>query len=184
MEVDPFTIHYQRKQKKREEFKPVLRALVEGLASLIDGQRCFADEFGLSYGRVFDTDHESFKGKDTCKVITEWLRGGEEGAAQLNRLFEDLAQHQLALVETFDEIAAESVDMGKQKKSKLMNRYGFNVKVDSAAAKQKRQHYSDTQQQFMMTLFVTRYAKARELMRADMESGRKERDTGSTAVKL
>jgi hypothetical protein len=175
MEVDPFTIRYQRKQKKREEFKPVLRALVEGLASLVDGQRCFADEFGLSYGRVFDDDLESFKGKDTCKVIAEWLRGGEEGAERLKQLFDDLAQHQVALVETFDEVASESTEMSKLKKGKLINRYGFDVIADSSTAKHKRQHDSDTHQQLMMTLFVTRYAKARERMRSDMESGRNER---------
>jgi hypothetical protein len=184
MEVDPFTIRYQRKQKKREEFKPVLRALVEGLASLVDGQRCFADEFGLSYGRVFDDDLEFFKGKDTCNVIAEWLRGGEEGAEHLKQLFENLAQHQVALVETFDEVASESAFMSKQKKSKLINRYGIDAKTDSSKAKHKRQHDSDIHRQLMMTLFVARYAKAREQMRVDVESGRKERETGSEAVKL
>ena len=71
MDFDPFSTHFQRKQKKREEFKLVLQELVEGTASLVEGQRCFADEFGLSYGRVFSDDFESFKSKDNCKVISD-----------------------------------------------------------------------------------------------------------------
>lgn len=181
MEVDPFTIHYQRRQKKREEFKPVLRALVEGLAALVEGQRCFADEFGLSYGRVFNEQLASFRGKDTCKVISEWLRGGEEGAGMLKNLFDDLAQHQVAMVEAFDEVASESVDIGKLTMGKLADKYGFDTKCSSQKSKHKRELHIDVHQQLMMTLFIARYAKAREQMRADMDAGGKEENRGSAA---
>jgi hypothetical protein len=184
MEVDPFTTHYQRRQKKREEFKSILRALVEGMASLVEGQRCFADEFGLSYGRVFNDGLESFKGKDTCKVISEWLRSGEEGAVLLKTLFNDLAQHQVALAEAFDEVARESADLGKAKMGKLANKYGFDANGDSLNAKHKHDRHTDLHQQLMMTLFVARYAKAREQMKADTESGREEYHSGNTVLKF
>ncbi|MEJ2452846.1 MAG: hypothetical protein P8103_01635 [Candidatus Thiodiazotropha sp.] len=183
MEVDPFSIHIQRKQKKREAFRPVLRSLVEGLASLVEGQRCFADEFGLSYGRVFSDDLESFKGKDSCKVISDWIRGGEEGAMRLKQLFGDLAQHQVALVEAFDELTTDSIDGGKPKKGKHANQNVFDTKADSSRAKLKRQQHLDAHQQMLMSSFVARYAKAREQMRADTESGHKMKDSGNTAVK-
>jgi len=37
MDIDTSTIQYQRYQHKRQQFKPVLRTLIDGLASLIDG---------------------------------------------------------------------------------------------------------------------------------------------------
>lgn len=183
MEVDPLSIHLKRKQKKREEFRPVLRSLVEGLASLVEGQRCFADEFGLSYGRVFSDDLDSFRGNDSCKVISDWIRSGEEGGLRLKRLFHDLAQHQVALVEAFDEIATESLESGKLKKSKYADQYLFAGTVDSSRMKIKRQQHVDAHQHMLMSLFVARYAKAREKMRADMESGRVLKVAGKTVVK-
>lgn len=177
MDFDPFSTHFQRKQKKREEFKLVLQELVEGTASLVEGQRCFADEFGLSYGRVFSDDFESFKGKDNCKVISEWIRGGEEGAHRLKRLFDDLAQHQLALVAAFDKVARESADVGKLKKGRRSNKSCIDAHVDASRQKSMQQ-YSNTQQHLILTEFVAGYAKAREQMRLDAESGYTEIDTG------
>jgi hypothetical protein len=165
MEVDPFATHYQRRQAKREEFKAVLRVLVEGLASLVEGQRCFAEEFGLSYGRVFHDDLESFKGKDTCKVISTWLREGEEGAARLSNLFDNLAQHQMALVEAADEVARESNEMAKLSKAKLANKLGASNKAE--LKKSKQEFRMALHHKLIMTAFVAGYAKSRERMRAD-----------------
>lgn len=159
MDVNPFHVHYQRKQEtKRQQFRPVLRALVEGVASLVEGQRCFAEEFGLSYGRVFHDDLESFKGKNTSKVIAEWLRSGEAGADMLRNLFNDLAQHQMALVEAADEVARESMDMGTLSKSRLADMFGMDANDESGKSKYKQ----DMQQRLIMTAFVTCYARSRE----------------------
>jgi hypothetical protein len=177
MDFDPFSTHFQRKEKKREEFKLVLQELVEGTASLVEGQRCFADEFGLSYGRVFSDDFESFKGKDNCKVISDWIRGGEEGARRLKQLFDDLAQHQMALVAAFDKVASESAEMGKSKKGRRTGKYSNDMQAD-ASGKGSRQQYSNTQQHLILTAFVAGYAKAREEMRFDAEGSDKEIVTG------
>ena len=169
MDADPTIVRYQRRQKKRQDFKPVLQALVEGVASLVDGQRCFAEEFGLSYGRVFHDDLESFKGKDTCRVISKWLRTGEEGATMLRNLFDDLAKHQMALVEAADEVARESATMGKMSKSKLANMLGDNVKTGSVKTKNKQDLHNSLHQQMIMNALVTGYARSRERMQADLD---------------
>ena len=85
------------------------QVLVRGLAGLVEAQRCFAEEFGLPHDRVFSAELEEFKGRKPEEVLREWLSGGEEGLGRLQSLFEDLAQHQLALVGGLDGIALEAV---------------------------------------------------------------------------
>jgi hypothetical protein len=182
MDVDPFTIRYQRKQKKRQDFKLVLSALVEGLASLVDGQRGFAEEFGLSYERVFHNDQESFKGRDSRKVIGEWLRSGEEGASKMRDLFDDLARHQVAVVEAIDQVSKESADLGKLKKSKLANKLGYDPRADSVVSKTCKGLNEDAHQRLMLSAFVAGYARAREQMRADREDGPEERHPGKAIM--
>ncbi len=84
--------------------------LVQGLAQLAEGQRCFADEFGLKYGRVFSNEYEPFKGQQPEKIIRQWLCEGEEGAQRLQLLLDDLLKHQLALISALEGIANETVD--------------------------------------------------------------------------
>lgn len=83
--------------------------LVHGLAGLVAAQRCFAEEFGLGYGRVFSDGYEPFKGRRPEDVVREWLGGGDEGLSKLQHLFDDLAQHQLALVGALDGVAVEAI---------------------------------------------------------------------------
>lgn len=165
MEVDPFTIRYQRKQKKRQDFKLVLSAFVEGLASLVDGQRCFAEQLGLSDSRVFHNNQDSFKGRDACKVISEWLRSGEDGALKMRHLFDDLARHQIALVEAIDEVAKESAGLGKMKKNKLANKLGYDARADTGVSKNRKELNDDVHQRLILSAFVAGYARAREQMR-------------------
>lgn len=74
------------------------RALVEGLTQLVEGQRRFADEFGLNYERVFSDGFEAFKGRSVEDVLAEWLAADNDTADALTTLIQDLADHQLALV--------------------------------------------------------------------------------------
>ena len=85
------------------------RALVAGVARLVEGQRCFADEFGLNYSRVFSDEYESFKGQSPEKVVRQWLLEGEEGAGKLQRLLDDLLRHQLALIGGLEGVARQVV---------------------------------------------------------------------------
>jgi hypothetical protein len=83
--------------------------LLQGLARLIEGQRCFADEFGLAYGRVFCEEFNDFKGRCPEEVLRQWRGGGEEGTLRLRRVLDDLVYHQLALVAALDGVALEMV---------------------------------------------------------------------------
>jgi hypothetical protein len=170
MDVDPFHhIQYQRYQNKRQKFKPVLRVLIEGLASLIDGQRCFADEFGLSFSRVFHSNLDSFKGQDTRKVLSAWLRDGEEGAEKLAVLFDNLAQHQMALLEAADEVAIESIAFSKTKKSRFADMLGMDVKKYSSKYKSDHELQRALHQHLIVSAFASGYAKARENMKSKQE---------------
>lgn len=77
-------------------------AIARGLASLVEGQRQFAEEFGLPYGRVFADGFEGFKGRAAEAVIREWLTDREHGAERVEALFSDLVAHQMALVAALD----------------------------------------------------------------------------------
>lgn len=111
--------------KKTANLKPLpasnlgARVLVQGLARLAEGQRCFADEFGLNYGRVFSNEYEPFKGQKPEKVIRQWLREGEAGAQRLQLLLDDLLKHQLALLGALEGIASETVEQLCPKRVKL-----------------------------------------------------------------
>ncbi len=169
MDANPFPmLRHRRLETKRQKFRPVLRVLVEGLASLVEGQRCFAEEFGLSHGRVFHDDFEFLKSKDTRDVISEWIRDGEEGATRLRNLFDDLAQHQMALVEATEEVAKESVEMGKLSKSKLANMLGKDAKAESFKSQSKREMHQALHQRLFLTAFVAGYARSREQMKAEL----------------
>lgn len=84
-----------------------MEALVCGVARLVEGQRQFADEFGLPYGRVFDDAFESFKSRDTRDVLRHWLTS-DEGAGQLQKLLCSLACHQLAVLQAAEQVTADS----------------------------------------------------------------------------
>lgn len=152
----------QRAQQKREEYKYIIRALVEGIASLVDGQKCFADEFGLSYGRVFHDEYELFKGQDTQRIIADWLRSGEQGAALFRNLFHDMAQHQLALIEAADEVAVTAMEVKNGKKDKLSTLIGKDNGQNAELVKSLRSSRQMLHQYLVAPAFVAGYAKSRE----------------------
>jgi hypothetical protein len=168
MDINPINIHHHHRfQAKKQKFKPVLRVLIEGLATLVDGQRVFADEFGLSYKRVFQDDLESFKDSDSRKVLSEWIRDGEDGAEKLRVLFEILAQHQTALLEAADKVANESIALSKVKKSKFADLLGLDAKEFSKQYKSDHEFHRALHQHLIVTAFTSGYANAREQMKAE-----------------
>ncbi len=81
------------------------RAVVDGMARLIEGQRQLADEFGLSLARVFPRSVELLEGRSPEDALTELFRSGAARTDELQALFEDMIVHQLALVGALDGIA-------------------------------------------------------------------------------
>lgn len=78
--------------------------LLDGVARLIEGQRRFAEEYGVPYSRVFMDGFEAFKGRAIPEVLRDWL-GAEHGADNFRNLLRDLANHQFALLESAGELS-------------------------------------------------------------------------------
>ncbi len=94
-------------------------ALATGLARLIEGQRRFGEEFGLPLSRVFSDDFEPFRGRSVEKVIYEWLLDGASSVAKLDRIFNDLLAHQMALLEAVDGAVMQALRRASQRRSRL-----------------------------------------------------------------
>ncbi len=143
------------------------KVLVEGIARLAEGQRCFADEFGLNYGRVFRDEFEPFKGKNPELIIRQWLQEGESGAQRLQALLDDLLQHQLALVSALEGIATEAVDQlsPKQIEKKSPGLLGLRPFAWRSYRELHRQFAQDQKlrhQKLVLSGFVTGYIRERE----------------------
>ena len=85
------------------------KTVVKGLAQLIQGQRQFAEEFGLSSARVFPQSHHRLDGQSPEKLLKQIFRSGEPGIEQLQELFNDMVEHQLALFSAIDAVAKETL---------------------------------------------------------------------------
>lgn len=91
------------------------RALVHGIARLIEGQRQFADEFGLSLNRVFPHSYESLEGQTATQHAISLFTADWKSISELEDMFDDLISHQVALFTALDGIANESLrHMGDQ----------------------------------------------------------------------
>ncbi len=88
----------------------ILETLIDGLVSLLEGQRQFALEFGLSLDRIMPYTTAFTQGLENRQLIQCWLenRAGE-GVAPLRRLFAELMDHQLALIAALDGIAIQTM---------------------------------------------------------------------------
>jgi len=80
-----------------------------GIIKLLEGQRCFADEFGLPYDRVFDEECQVFRNKKAEPILRSWLQDKIEGPTKFTRLINDLVEHNLALWAALDGVALESI---------------------------------------------------------------------------
>ena len=89
--------------------RQLVQALLDGLCRLIEGQQQFADEFGLSPVRVFPHSSEHFEGRSAREVLHDWFRQGDACVPALQQLFEDMMQHQLALMGGLDGVAVATL---------------------------------------------------------------------------
>jgi len=88
----------------------VFDSVLIGLAQLIDGQRRFADEFGLKQDLVFSADLADIQKRGSSAVLRDWLTGtNPDASSQLDALFEDLAFHQSSLLSSLDTIARRTI---------------------------------------------------------------------------
>jgi hypothetical protein len=83
--------------------------ILTGLIRLLEGQRCFAEELGLPYDRVFDEECQIFRNRNPDSVLRFWLRDKVGGPAKFACLINDLVEHNLALCAALDGVALESI---------------------------------------------------------------------------
>lgn len=161
----------QSELKENHKQKPTgptaAQILIRGLARLAEGQRCFAEEFGLNYNRVFRDEFEPFKGKNPETVIRQWIRDGEDGAQRLQGLLDDLLQHQLALVGALEGIANEAVDQLSPQKAEsaspsLLGMRPFAWRCYRNLHRQYAQNQQLRHQNLVLKGFITGYIRERE----------------------
>jgi hypothetical protein len=84
--------------------------ILSGIAKLLEGQRCFAEEFGLTYPTILHPDCQVFRQKKPEAVIQEWLQDKTDGPHKFSHLIDDLVEHNLALCAALDGVAKESIN--------------------------------------------------------------------------
>lgn len=91
--------------ERRQRKLAFTRALVHGIARLIEGQRQFAEEFGLSQRRVFPNSHDILEGQTPTQLAISLFTADWKSISELENLFADLIQHQVSLFSALDGIA-------------------------------------------------------------------------------
>lgn len=92
-------------EERRQRKLAFTRGLVHGIARLIEGQRQFAEEFGLSQRRVFPNSHELLEGQTPTQLAISLFTADWKSISELENLFADLIQHQVSLFSALDGIA-------------------------------------------------------------------------------
>ncbi len=128
------------------------QVIVDGFGQLVEGQRRFAEEFGLPYERVFSDGFEAFKGRDVRGVIRDWLQGKGGGADELDRLLRDLAEHQLALLCAAEAVSRELPDRPRP------NRFATLLRQRQSSSRPSP-----------LPLMVAAYARSREVGASDTD---------------
>ncbi len=85
------------------------RIIINGLIRLVEGQKGFANEFGLPLNRVFRHSAERLRYDEPSKVISSWLKDNDQGPAQITALLNDIIEHQLAMCAALDGVAIETL---------------------------------------------------------------------------
>ena len=155
-------------KKTREAARPacdvapsVRDALARGMARLVEGQRQFAEEFGLPYGRVFSDGYESFKGRQVEAAVRDWFVDEKTGADRLNGVFHDLVVHQMALLSALDGAVLEAF---KDEYEVEATQGNLVLRWFRRLVPARRKKLDPTQRYLKVVApaFVAAYAKARE----------------------
>lgn len=159
--------HTEPAPQSKPPMPTAAQVLVQGLARLIEGQRCFAEEFGLNYGRVFRDEFEQFKGKNPETVIRQWLKDGDNGIRSLQGLLDDLLRHQLALVGALEGVAVEAMEqLSPQRIEKaspgLLGMRPFAWRCYRKLHRHYAQNHQLRHQSLVLNGFVAGYIRERE----------------------
>lgn len=87
-----------------------LAALCQGIEQLVKGQLSFAQSFGLNPNRVFSLSEMTSTSTFSAAQLQQWLRNGKADITNIQQLFNDLMQHQLALLAALDGVALQALE--------------------------------------------------------------------------
>lgn len=132
-----------------------LLELIDGLGKLVEGQRQFADEFGLPYGRLFHDGFEAFKDGAISAQLLDWISSDRPRPDQIGQLFSDLLKHQLALVEALAALDSSAAEKTKKKSLSALFRPLSSGKTADGAHRRFMEVTAPA--------FIAAYARAREL---------------------
>jgi hypothetical protein len=99
-----------------------VKLLAKFISQLVESQREFSEQLGLSYARVFTDDYEDFKGKNIVEVIRTWLASGPKEQVKLARLLADISKHQMALIAATDGVVKFTVEQLEGQSSTVFNK--------------------------------------------------------------
>lgn len=98
-----------KKTKKPKKGLTSTHVILSGVAKLLEGQRCFAKEFGLPYHTILHPECQAFRQRKPETIIYEWFQDKTNGPQKFSHLIEDLVEHNLALCAALDGVAQESI---------------------------------------------------------------------------
>ncbi|PWK42553.1 hypothetical protein [Pleionea mediterranea] len=99
-----------------------INLLAKFISQLVESQRDFSEQLGVSYERVFTDGYEDFKGRNSTDVVRSWITAGPKKQVKLARLLADLSKHQLALVAAADGLVHYTVDKCDKHSSVFLNK--------------------------------------------------------------
>jgi len=98
-----------KKTQKPKQGLTSTHVILSGLAKLLEGQRCFAKEFGLTYPTILHPECQVFRQRKPETIIYEWFQDKTDGPQKFSHLINDLVEHNLALCAALDGVAQESI---------------------------------------------------------------------------
>lgn len=141
--------------------------VVNGLIKLVDGQLAIGREFGLSRERLFPASYHCQLHRDLATELNRLILSPVSEQQDLQLLFQDLLQHQLALVVACDGVAKYSLwiafrDGLKQRIQQSSLWRIFTKKREAFEKPAYLQQREVRQRQVVIPSFVQAYARARE----------------------
>ncbi len=83
--------------------------ILSGIVKLLEGQRSFAEEFGLAYPSILHPECQVFRQRKPEAIIKDWFQDKTNGPEKFSHLIDDLVEHNLALCAALDGVAKESI---------------------------------------------------------------------------
>jgi len=106
------------------------KAVILGMAELVQTQRHFSEKFGLTLSQVFPNSYKALYNTRSKDFVSTLFESGSKNVNEIKDLFDDLISHQVALRNSLDGIA----DEGLEQLSPATIQFSDNKRVKDAHA--------------------------------------------------